>query len=91
MDETKATQKPSTEPQQFSIDQGAGQQSVVDQIRRSLSCLGYAQLNSVQCVAHGDEVLLTGHLDSFYLKQVAQSVAIKVLGVRNVRNEIQVG
>jgi osmotically-inducible protein OsmY len=64
--------------------------NLIDQIQHTLSCLGYAQLNSVRCIANGDEVTLTGQLDSFYLKQVAQSVAIKVPGVRNVRNEIQV-
>ncbi|MFT7634245.1 MAG: osmotically-inducible protein OsmY, partial [Mariniblastus sp.] len=31
-----------------------------------------------------------GELSSFYLKQVAQSVAVKIPGVREVRNEIQV-
>jgi osmotically-inducible protein OsmY len=66
------------------------QGTVIDQIERTLSCLGYAQLNNVRCVAHGDEITLTGQLDSYYLKQVAQSVAIKVPGVRNVRNDIQV-
>lgn len=64
--------------------------SLIDQIQRTLACLGYAQLGGVRCIADGDEITLTGQLDSFYLKQVAQSVAIKVPGVRNVRNEIQV-
>lgn len=35
-------------------------------------------------------MLLTGQLKSFYLKQVAQSVAVKIPGVRSVRNEIEV-
>ncbi len=64
--------------------------NVIDQIQRTLSCLGYAQLNHVRCTADGDMITLTGQLDSFYLKQVAQSVAVKISGTQNVRNEIQV-
>lgn len=64
--------------------------SVTDQIKAALNCLGYSQLNAVECVAEGDEILLRGQLHSFYLKQVAQSVAIKIPGVKNVRNEIEV-
>jgi osmotically-inducible protein OsmY len=66
------------------------QDTVVDRIQRTLACLGYAQLNNIRCVANGDEITLNGQLDSYYLKQVAQSVAIKIPGVRNVRNDIQV-
>jgi len=33
---------------------------------------------------------MTGELDSFYLKQVAQSVAIKILGAKFVQNQIEV-
>ena len=60
------------------------------QIRTSLSQLGYSQLNAIECSAQADEVLLTGQLDSFYLKQVAQSVVVKIPGVQTVRNEIVV-
>ena len=90
MDEKKSAVKSIPESPGYSPETKSEPLSVVDQIRRTLSCLGYAQLNAVQCVLDGDEVLLTGKLDSFYLKQVAQSVAIKIPGVRNVRNEIQV-
>lgn len=38
----------------------------------------------------GDELVLSGNLNSFYLKQVAQSVAVKIPGVGSVRNEIVV-
>ncbi len=61
-----------------------------DRVRISFEQLGYPQLNAVRCVANGDQMLLTGELSSFYLKQVAQSVAVKIPGVREVRNEIHV-
>lgn len=63
---------------------------VAGNLRRNLSCLGYAQLNNIHCIVEGDELVLTGELDSFYLKQVAQAVALKLPGVRNVINEIVV-
>lgn len=77
-------------PKSEMADLLANQDTVIDKIERTLACLGYAQLNNVRCIAHGDEITLTGQLDSYYLKQVAQSVAIKIPGVRNVRNDIQV-
>ena len=71
--------------------EASGEESAIEnRIRHSLSKLGYAQLNGITCKASGDQLLLTGELDSFYLKQVAQSVAIKVPGVRNVQNDIRV-
>ena len=60
------------------------------QFHQTLERLGYAQLKAVRCEMSGDEMILRGQLDSFYLKQVAQSIAIKIPGVRCVRNEIQV-
>ena len=61
-----------------------------DRVRLSFEEMGYPQLNAVNCTAEGDRMLLTGVLKSFYLKQVAQSVAVKIPGVREVRNEIDV-
>ena len=69
---------------------GGDEDAIENRIRNSFSKLGYSQLNAVKCTARGDQLLLTGELDSFYLKQVAQSVAIKVPGVRNVQNDIRV-
>ncbi len=64
--------------------------SLVDRLRESFEQLGYPQLNAVECSSEGDELRLSGELNSFYLKQVAQSVAVKIPGVREVHNEIKV-
>lgn len=64
--------------------------SLEDRVRISFEQLGYPQLNAVQCAAEGDLMRLSGQLNSFYLKQVAQSVAVKTPGVRSVENEIEV-
>ena len=61
-----------------------------DRIRLAFEQLGYPQLKAIQSVAEGDEIRLTGKLSSFYLKQVAQSVVVKIPGVRSVLNEIEV-
>ncbi|MEM7456146.1 MAG: BON domain-containing protein [Planctomycetota bacterium] len=60
------------------------------QLKRSFEQLGYSQLNGITGSVSGTEILLTGVLDSFYLKQVAQSVAVKIAGIHSVRNEIEV-
>jgi osmotically-inducible protein OsmY len=65
-------------------------QALLDRIHQNLGRLGYAQLQNIRCIREGDEIVMTGSLDSFYLKQVALSVALKLPGVNNVRNEIQV-
>ncbi len=69
---------------------GDSEVSLEDRIRISFEQLGYPQLSAIQCTAEGDQLRLTGVLNSFYLKQVAQSVAVKIPGVRLVHNEIEV-
>lgn len=64
--------------------------SLEAKVRISFEQLGYPQLNAVQCAAEGGVLRLSGVLNSFYLKQVAQSVAVRTPGVRSVENEIQV-
>lgn len=68
---------------------GADQRLASD-VHRSLSQLGYPQLNRVECRVDGKHVQLRGELRSYYLKQVAQSVAAKVSGVEQVHNRIRV-
>lgn len=64
---------------------------LVSQVRDSLRKLSYHQLDDVECaVVSEDHVTLTGKLHSYYLKQIAQTIAIKVPGVRRVTNEILV-
>ena len=79
---------PNTAPQ--SSDSNSTALSLEDRVRLSFEQMGYPQLNAIKCTADGDRMLLTGVLRSYYLKQVAQSVAVKIPGVREVRNEIEV-
>jgi len=59
-------------------------------LRISFDQLGYQQLNNVDCEVEENVLVLTGKLKSFYLKQVAQTVAMKIPGVASVRNLIEV-
>ncbi len=64
--------------------------SKVELLRISFDQLGYQQLNNVKCEVDGNDLILSGQLKSFYLKQIAQSVAIKIPGVESVQNRIEV-
>ncbi len=72
------------------VPESASKLSLEDRLRLTFEKLGYPQLNAIQCSADGDQMKLSGELASFYLKQVAQSVAVKIPGVRIVHNEIEV-
>jgi osmotically-inducible protein OsmY len=64
--------------------------SLDQRVAASLHSRGYASLNRIECLAEGDHIVLRGSLGSFFLKQVAQDVAMKVPGVARVTNQIQV-
>lgn len=64
--------------------------TLADRVRICINRMGYPQLQAVDCHEDGDDILLSGEIESFYMKQVAQEVAVKTPGVRTVRNEIQV-
>jgi len=51
---------------------------------------GYLALRDVTCLVRGDTLHLGGRLPTYYLKQIAQELAGKVEGVRQVYNGIEV-
>ena len=64
---------------------------LVTRVKQSLGKLSYRQLDGVICSAdERNQVTLSGKLQSYYLKQIAQTIAQKVPGVRLVRNNILV-
>ncbi len=76
--------EPPTSPNQPSA------MNLVEQLKKSFEHLGYPQLQAIQCSVEDGILRMTGQLDSFYLKQVAQSVAIKIMGPNFVQNQIEV-
>lgn len=59
---------------------------VAARLRRS----GYPFLWGVNCKCNSGEVVLTGTVPTFYLKQVAQELARRTAGVIRVDNRLQV-
>jgi len=64
---------------------------VANRVEVSLQGLGYPQLSALTCESKGSTVILKGELASYYMAQVAQSIASKVPGVRRVVNKVKVG
>lgn len=64
--------------------------TLADRVRVCLNRMGYPQLKAVDCCSEGDSILLSGEIDSFYMKQIAQEAATRTPGVGSVRNEIEV-
>src|SRR5579862_3261447 len=60
-------------------------------VRRALYETGYAPLFNVECFSQGTTVILRGQVPTYYLKQVAQSVAVCHCGTTQVENRIEVG
>ena len=64
--------------------------SPLEQLQETFVQLGYPQLQALHCSVKDGILQMTGELESFYLKQVAQSVAIKISGPNFVQNQIKV-
>ncbi|QEG36932.1 BON domain-containing protein [Bythopirellula goksoeyrii] len=63
---------------------------LAEKVKNSIDKLGYPELKNIRCRAHQSDIHLQGHLASYYLKQVVQTIAIKVPGVHKVINDIEV-
>jgi hypothetical protein len=51
---------------------------------------GYLALRDIAIEDRGDHLCLSGHLPTYYLKQIAQAVVSEVAGVHRVVNRIEV-
>jgi len=65
-------------------------QESFERLQESFEQLGYLQLQALQYSVEDGVLRMSGELDSFYLKQVAQSVAIRLVGSESVLNLIEV-
>jgi osmotically-inducible protein OsmY len=61
-----------------------------DTVRKSLGIRGYTELRDIQCEANCGHIVLSGKVASYYLKQTAQTIAMRVAGVQRVTNDIVV-
>lgn len=58
----------------------------VTELRRS----GYAELRRIACDVRDGALTLTGHVPSYYHKQLAQSLILRQLPHVEIRNELEV-
>lgn len=59
-------------------------------IQDALNRSGYGELRRVDLDCEGDAVTISGRVPTFYLKQLAQSIALAAPGVGRVNNEVHV-
>lgn len=63
---------------------------LAEQVERALHVTGYPPLRAVEACVSGRLVILQGRVPSYYMKQIAQASALKVLGVHQLRNDLEV-
>jgi osmotically-inducible protein OsmY len=64
--------------------------SLAERVMRALREIGYPALRSVTVVVSEGVVTLDGLVHSYYLKQLAQEVAMRIVGKRVLSNELKV-
>ena len=72
------------------VAQGLEDLCLAERVERTLRGTGYPPLRAVAVSVCGQLVILQGRVPSYYMKQLAQTVAIEVVGVRELRNDVQV-
>lgn len=63
---------------------------LVRNVEQALAASGYMQLRAVEVKVHEGLVTLKGRVPTYYLKQMAQSVAMQHEGVEMLQNNIEV-
>jgi osmotically-inducible protein OsmY len=64
---------------------------LAERVERALHATGQGALRGVDVTAHARNVVLSGRVPTYYLKQIAQATALAVPGVHQVRNDLEVG
>jgi hypothetical protein len=59
-------------------------------VERELRMTGHLPLNAIQVFADGRVVILQGHVPSYHLKHVAETTTLSVIGVEELRNDLEV-
>jgi hypothetical protein len=69
---------------------GEEDQRLNTQITRGFLATGHRILREVTVTVHSQRVTLCGSVDSYYLKQLAQTTVLNVSGVRGLQNDLAV-
>jgi osmotically-inducible protein OsmY len=64
---------------------------LAERVGRALGATGYGPLRGIDVSVQVRLVIMAGRVPSYYLKQIAQTTALSVPGVAQVRNDLEVG
>jgi hypothetical protein len=64
---------------------------LAERVERALRATGYGPLRGIAVTVQARLVILSGRVPSYYLKQIAQTIALAVAGACQVRNDLDVG
>ena len=74
----------------FSATSARDPLSLSADIERALRATGYSALRSVDIAVNAGGVSLAGRVPSYHMKQLAQATAMRMAGVLEVCNELEV-
>jgi osmotically-inducible protein OsmY len=63
---------------------------LAERVERALHGTGYRSLRDIEISVQARLVTLRGRVPSYYLKQLAQTIALAVPGTKQVRNSLEV-
>lgn len=65
-------------------------QRVADALRARFRLSPYSEIRELKCDFRDGTALLRGRVPSFYLRQIAQSLAVSMVEVRSLKDDIEV-
>jgi osmotically-inducible protein OsmY len=75
---------------EIAVSRGAQDGSIRENANRVLRETGYAPLRCITCEVSNGVVELSGSVPSFYVKQLAQAVVLRLEQIRGVENRLHV-
>ncbi len=63
---------------------------LAERVERALHTSSYAALRGVRITVHARSAILAGRVPTYYLKQVAQTLALAVPGILQIQNGLEV-
>jgi osmotically-inducible protein OsmY len=64
--------------------------SLAERVERALRATGYPALRTIDVSVRGRLVVLQGRVPSYYMKQMAQAIAMAIPAVQELRNDVDV-
>jgi hypothetical protein len=82
--------KPTLAEGASALPPGLEELHLAEAVGRALRATGYPPLWQVEVSVSGHQVSLRGHVPSYYLKQIAQTVVLALPEVLDLRNDLEV-